>query len=171
MKHRISITFLSATLIFSFATSFMMASLDEEIARENQQFAREKHNDNLEFAREDQQFSRENQRHHQRVELENQWFASENQECDLLIKRSKMKIQLALNQQKIEQAQAEKKRIKAESEKDEAENALRKCLVNNRYSSDLGLSGIPTVCEDAAKVLRLWRGRSEVDEIIEDFKK
>lgn len=137
---------------------------DQEFARENQRFSRENHSDNRDFAREDQQFARENHRHNQRVAIENQWFASENQELDLLIKRSNMKTQLALDEQEMET-------LKAEMKKSKAENTFRWCLVNNRHSSDLGHSGFPKVCEDSAKIFRLLGGGSEVDELTEDFKK
>ena len=68
------------------------------------------------------------------------------------------------NKTKIAIAQAELKKI-------EAEYVFRQCLVKNRRSSDLGLSGIPKDCEDFAKVFRLLGSGVEVDKLIEDFKK
>ncbi len=50
-----------------------------------------------------------------------------------------------------------------------AENLFRQCLIINRHSFELSQSGIPKVCEDFGRVLRLLGGNSETNELIKAF--
>lgn len=67
------------------------------------------------------------------------------------------------------ETELEAERAKAETERAKAENTFSKCLINHRHSFDLGRFGIPEVCEDPAKVLRLLGCGSKVDELIKAF--
>ena len=78
---------------------------------------------------------------------------------------------IALAKAELRKVEAETEQIKTETEKSKAENAFSQCLVNHRHSPDLGRFGIPKVCEDPAKILRLLGCGSKVDDLIEEFQK
>jgi hypothetical protein len=61
--------------------------------------------------------------------------------------------------------------IEVEAQVSKAENTFRLCLVKNIDNFDLGSFGIPKICEDSAKALRLLGYRSLVNELTEEFQK
>lgn len=76
----------------------------------------------------------------------------------------KAKTQLALDEKEYIRAAINLEKIKAA-------DAFSRCLASNINNPDLGSSGIPKVCEDSAKILRLFGLSSQVNDQIENFQK
>jgi hypothetical protein len=53
----------------------------------------------------------------------------------------------------------------------EAEEELRTCLLNCKHDSEISISGIPSICEQAAHMLEMLGGKNEVNRMSEAFKK
>jgi membrane protein involved in colicin uptake len=135
---------------------------EQERIKENHQIAKDNHKRNQEQAKFQLKVDHDNHVAHRQSMMNEQQF-------NFAKKRSEIEKLEDARWGKHYETELEEKRAKAESEKLKAEHILSKCLINHRYSSDLGRFGIPEICEDPAKVLRLLGYGSKVDELINAF--
>lgn len=160
--------------------------LNQQIAKDHLKMAHDNHRVQQQVERDNHQVYQWEAKFHQRVAtdnhaacrlsvIDNQLREGEKQRRERERQDAASSVTFHKSQIKIAKAQAALKKIEVESQAEieqiRAKNAFRQCLVKNRSSSDLGLSGIPKDCEDAAKVFRLLGSGSEVDALIESFKK
>lgn len=147
--------------------------LGQQVAHDNHTLNQQQAKDRLEMAKDNHQIHQQEAKHRQQVDRDNhanyQRSLIDKQLHDLKEQRRKREKQDAASRVHYYNNKIETALAKAELQKVETEHNFRKCLVSHMDSSELGSSGIPKVCDNLAKQLRILGSGSIVKELTEAF--